>query len=172
MDYKTVLDFWYPSEGFQKFWFSGKRDRRVDQDITHKFESYLNKLENGELESWEVSLEGLLGIVLLSDQIIRNVDRFYERDRKPIFDAISKKAAYDYMELSKKSNHNPSLEHFIFILMPFRHSSELQDREYVFEYLDEFYSKERAAEEKKLDLYNRFVSASKRGIEIIKKMKC
>jgi len=170
-DYNKVLNYWYPSEGFQTFWFSGKKDSRVDKDITYLFEHDLQKLENGELNSWESSLEGLLSVIILSDQITRNTDRFYEKKRNPLFDVISKKASYDYMKLSKDTNYSPSLEHIIFVLMPFRHSVDLNDRQLVFEYLDEFYSKERAGEEKKLELYNKFIIASKRGIDVLKKLK-
>lgn len=45
---EQVLDFWFPNNQFQKFWF----DQSVDETVKERFEPLLHMAESGELNSW------------------------------------------------------------------------------------------------------------------------
>lgn len=134
MDYHTILDYWFPNDKFQKFWFQGKRKKSIDVNIKDKFMDYVILFNNNKLKDWETeSFESRLALIILLDQFTRNIFRD-KRDNKYDEKAynISKYMLehYDYKHIK--------LVHLIFILMPFRHSAKIEDRQFVVDFNEEY----------------------------------
>lgn len=97
---QDVLDFWFgddplsPSEIPQRIrlWFGGDDPPEIrelrDEDMTQRFGPLLRKAAAGELDDWAGSPHRLLALVLLLDQIPRNVyrgtARAFQQDEKAL----------------------------------------------------------------------------------------
>ncbi len=76
----TVLDFWFgdQSEGFpiedkNYLWWSANPE--VDEEIRQKFGELINLAGNGKLSSWHETVKGNLALIIVLDQLTRNVYR-------------------------------------------------------------------------------------------------
>jgi tRNA(Ile)-lysidine synthetase-like protein len=110
---KDIIEFWFPNQDYQKFWFDGS----VDQLIIKKYNNILIQAENNMFKNWEEDKMGILALVILFDQFTRNIYRNSEERKKN--DVIA-------VELSLKIiNNNLDLEYplyqRIFFLLPLRH---------------------------------------------------
>lgn len=78
--YKTVLDFWFGSPGSKdylkekSFWYGSPADDRHLRDV---FSNDYEAAKNGQHDDWmqEGSGEGALALIILLDQIPRNIFR-------------------------------------------------------------------------------------------------
>ena len=71
MQPKDILDFWFGVD--PKFWFA--KDEGFDADIKARFSDALADARLGKLVAWEKSLKGMLALVILLDQMSRNLYR-------------------------------------------------------------------------------------------------
>jgi uncharacterized protein (DUF924 family) len=98
-----------------------KKDEAFDREIRERFERTLERAARGELAAWESSARGRLALVLLFDQMSRNIFRGTARSfaqdgraretAKQAFDAGDDRALAS-VEVS-------------FVLMPFMHGEDL-----------------------------------------------
>jgi uncharacterized protein (DUF924 family) len=72
MQPKEVLDFWF-SERVQKLCF--ERDDAFDAEIRAKFGDAVAKAQAGGFEDWRATPEGALALLILIDQMSRNIHR-------------------------------------------------------------------------------------------------
>lgn len=126
---EEILQFWFQdatddmiinkNEEPFKNWFSGGRE--FDEEIRSKFEQDYLKAKSGELDSWSESKEGALALILLFDQIPRNIYRntpqAYETDDDALLISVSlitngKDKNYSYLER-------------LFIYMPLMHCEDI-----------------------------------------------
>lgn len=154
MDYNTILDYWFPDDKFQKFWFQGKKKKIIDDDIKDRFMDYVVLFDNNKLKEWKTkSFESQLALIILLDQFTRNIFRDQERDIK--YDQTAYNMSkyvlkhYDYKDIK--------LVHLIFILMPFRHSIKLEDRQFVVDFNEQYEKNYKITDEV---LWNKFKKAS------------
>ena len=155
-----VLEYWYPTRGFQKFWFSGKYHDDVDNKITDKFTHLLNMYNNNALEKWtNTSYDSILALILLLDQITRNIFRNVKRDEK--YDKHALELSKKYIQKMENDNYIPLIEHLVFVLMPFRHTKNQIDTEYVIIILEKY--KENYKDDK---LYNKFYRTSEKMLKV------
>jgi uncharacterized protein (DUF924 family) len=67
-----VLDFWF-SERVQRLCF--ERDTAFDSEIREKFGAAVAAAQDGGFEEWRATPEGALALVILIDQMSRNIFR-------------------------------------------------------------------------------------------------
>jgi uncharacterized protein (DUF924 family) len=72
MDPKTVLDFWF-SERVQRLCF--EKDEAFDAEIRDRFGAAVAQAQAGGFEDWRATPEGALALVILLDQMPRNIHR-------------------------------------------------------------------------------------------------
>jgi tRNA(Ile)-lysidine synthetase-like protein len=126
-DYNILLEFWFPSEEYQDFWF----DKSLDTEIIDKFSDLLLLAEQNKLEHWKETSDGNLALCILYDQITRNIYRnsnFRRNDEKAF--NIAK-------ELIVKDTTYPFYKR-IFILLPYRHQHTTQLLDFVIDKLSSY----------------------------------
>ena len=120
-----------------------KKDDAFDREIRERFQDTLERGVRGELGSWESSPRGRLALVLLYDQLSRNMFRGTARSfaQDPLARELAKKAfdAGDDRALTPVE--------ISFLLMPFMHAEDLALQQRA---LDGFTKLRDAAEGEKL----------------------
>lgn len=150
-----VLEFWFPNNDFNKFWF----DKTKDKLITNQFYNRLKVLENTYINCQEKSDEELLEIIIILDQFSRNIYRDNKEQIK--LNDIKSLHLANYFFDNRKWNNLP-LNHLIFYLMPFRHTNNIQYYQKIFEILNLYQKKN-----DNIDLYNRFYKATKSRFNLL-----
>jgi uncharacterized protein (DUF924 family) len=127
----SIVKFWFGSSTSDiqvvneksALWWS--KDDHVDQEIKERFESLLILVERGELESWEASPEGLLALILLTDQFSRNIYRGISQSFR--YDPIARKLCSLGFEQGVPARLR--LIERVFFYLPLEHSESKQDQE-------------------------------------------
>ena len=158
-EYNKILNYWFPNNEFNKFWFSG--DKETDNFIKDNFYDYMKNIICTKNYSFKSSDELLAKIIVL-DQFTRNIYRNTEMAYH--YDMIALKLAKIYFKLKYDENH--SFNKVIFALMPFRHSEKLEDQQYVLDYL------KNNNIDKSTHLFKKFERASLSSYQTIKKHNC
>ena len=120
---QDVLDFWF-EEISEESWF--KKDDAFDNLLRERFGKTVEMAVAGKLDDWAESAEGLLALVILLDQMTRNI----YRDTPEAFSGDDKALA-----LSLKGQERGYLESFEimhhrhFLLMPMMHSEDIAIQE-------------------------------------------
>lgn len=77
---EEILRFWFgeiedgfPVDDMNWLWWAGGEG--IDRNIKERFEDWVIKAGNGELEAWSESAEGRLAHIILLDQFTRNIYR-------------------------------------------------------------------------------------------------
>ena len=117
MDAKTVVDFWTLS-GPER-WFT--KDAAFDGELAVRFSGALRQARLGAFDHWAESPEGALGLVILLDQVSRNIHR-----GNPLAFAADAKALALAKTLVGRGYHQvlvPPLA--LWLIMPFEHAEDL-----------------------------------------------
>jgi len=114
MDPHVVLNYWFPNNRYQSFWFDGS----VDGVIKEKYSETLVLAEQGNLDDWLDTNDGKLALIILFDQFTRNLYRHTELRKKN-----DSKALELSMSLLDKLHEFP-IHQAIFVLMPLRHQNQ------------------------------------------------
>jgi uncharacterized protein (DUF924 family) len=119
---RNILDFWF-SEPAREHWFKPSDD--FDAACRARFAAAAEAAMAGALDGWAETAEGALALVILLDQIPRNIHRgapaAFAADAKAL--AIAKAAiarGFDAQIPSDRRN---------FFYLPFQHSERLEDQE-------------------------------------------
>lgn len=118
---REILDYWFALADDVAF----GADPAFDRLLEDRFGATVEAARRGALDSWEATPEGALALVLLLDQMSRNIHRgtpsMYEHDAKAL--AIAKRAIArgDDRALPKAERR--------WLYMPFMHSEDLADQE-------------------------------------------
>jgi len=154
MIYYKVLEFWFPNDEFNKFWFN--KDEKIDNFIFNNFKNYLDNITQENTITYENSDELLAKIITL-DQFTRNI--FRNSKKAYLNDSKALNLAKEFFKCN--FNKNMNFNKIVFALMPFRHSENIKDQEFVIEYLNK--------NKKDTELFNKFFKASIRSYNTIKK---
>ena len=125
---RALLDAWFgpPSdpdrERHREIWFKGTAE--FDNALRHTFLADLEAGAAGELREWEALPEGALALVLLLDQIPRNI--FRDNPRAYAADAAACSVADRALEKGFDKLVPPVWR--LFFYMPFHHSEDLADQ--------------------------------------------
>jgi uncharacterized protein (DUF924 family) len=124
----AVLDFWFgppddaAREQHREIWFRATEE--FDAALRREFLGDYEAAAAGALESWEASPEGALALVLLLDQLPRNI--FRKDPRAYATDAAARAVADRAIEHGFDRAVPPAWR--VFFYMPFHHSEDLADQ--------------------------------------------
>lgn len=120
----AVLDYWF-APGMEKRWFAADAD--LDRELAERFGADLPQAAGGELDHWVDSADGALALVILLDQVPRNV--FRGRPQAFSFDSHALAIA----EAALLHGHDRAMAPLRrrFLYMPFEHSEVLSDQRYA-----------------------------------------
>ncbi|MGA7263719.1 MAG: DUF924 family protein [Stellaceae bacterium] len=125
---KSLLDFWFGPPGdhdreqHRPIWF--KSTGEFDTALRREFLADYESAAAGKLQSWEASPEGALALLLLLDQIPRNI--FRGTARAYATDAAARAGADRALERGFDQLVPPSWR--LFFYMPFHHSENIADQ--------------------------------------------
>jgi uncharacterized protein (DUF924 family) len=117
-----VLAFWRAA-GPDK-WF--KKDAAFDAEITTRFHEVWRAAVDGELAAWEETAEGALALVIVLDQLPRNMFRGLARTYQA--DALARAAAE--RALARGFDQQVAKRDRRFFYLPLQHSEDLADQEH------------------------------------------
>lgn len=117
-----VLDFWF-SEAVKPKWFAS--DDAFDAELRRRFEIAHGRARRGELAAWEASAEGLLALIVLLDQIPRNI----YRGTPAAFAADDQALALAEAAIARGLDTSLGPYQRAFLYLPFMHSERLADQE-------------------------------------------
>jgi uncharacterized protein (DUF924 family) len=125
----------------RQFWFGDSADDRdtsrqqaslwwskndaLDRQVRQRFEATLTAAADGQLEAWAATPEGLLALILLTDQFSRNMYR--GQARAFAFDALARR----WCRLGLEQQFDQALRPIerVFVYLPLEHSEQLADQE-------------------------------------------
>jgi uncharacterized protein (DUF924 family) len=119
-----VVEFWF-SDRAKPLWF--ERDGGFDEEIRERFGAAVHAAQMGGMEEWRATPEGTLALILLLDQMARNI---YRGEAKAFLghrralalsrDAIAK--GYDrYFDFQRRR----------FIYLPFEHDETMEEQDFA-----------------------------------------
>ncbi len=126
MNYSEILNYWFPNEDYNEFWF----DTSPDEYIKKNYLNLLNQLEdenNDLFKIWNETKDGKIALIIILDQftrnIYRNTDLIYKNDK------LAFKIAKDIFD----NNYDITfpLNYRIFSLMPYRHNKNSESLDFV-----------------------------------------
>jgi uncharacterized protein (DUF924 family) len=126
---KALLDFWFGPPGHpdreqhRKIWF--KSTEEFDAALRRAFLADYEASANGSLAAWEETAEGALALLLLLDQVPRNI--FRGTPRAYATDALARQVAD--RALKRGFDRQVPTGWRLFFYMPFHHSEDLADQE-------------------------------------------
>jgi len=117
-----VVSFWFAAET-KPYWF--KPTEAFDAALSERFGAAYAQARSGELDGWADAAEGSLALIILLDQIPRNIFRgkpeAYSSDEKAISVANAAIAKGQDKQLDPQQRQ--------FFYLPFMHSERLEDQE-------------------------------------------
>jgi uncharacterized protein (DUF924 family) len=116
-----VLAFW--RDAGPERWFV--KDEAFDRVCRDRFMAAYEAAARGDLNEWELSPDGALAVVLLLDQIPRNMFRGTREVYKA--DPVALMAADRAIEKGYDRQVDPALRRFFYL--PFMHSEELREQQ-------------------------------------------
>jgi uncharacterized protein (DUF924 family) len=120
-DWDRLLDFWFAPAAKAK-WFDS--DAEFDALLRERFQPLHMAAALGELAPWELHPDGALAVVILLDQIPRNIFRGTAR----AFATDGAALAAAERAIAKDFDRAQSFERRKFLYLPFEHSENLADQ--------------------------------------------
>lgn len=121
-DHWSVLDWWF-DEATKPNWF--KRSDAFDQAVAERLGGLYERARAGALDGWAVTPHGLLALVILLDQVPRNMHRgsaaTYATDLKAL--ALARLGIDQGMDAGFDEDQK------LFLYLPLEHSETLADQE-------------------------------------------
>jgi uncharacterized protein (DUF924 family) len=120
---QEVLEFWFSDEVRSHWWV---KDPAFDEQVRSRLGALHGAAARGELDGWAATADGALALVLLLDQVPRNIHRgspdSFSCDAKARAVTKAALAAGHDGELADDSRR-------LFLYLPLEHSEELADQE-------------------------------------------
>ena len=127
-NFESILEYWFGNKNKadygkpKKIWFS--KDSKVDEEIKQQFSIDYELAKQGVLETWKNEPRSCLALILLLDQVPRNIFR----DQPQMYATDEK--ALTLAKFAVKNNFDQQLlpvERW-FIYLPFEHSENLDNQ--------------------------------------------
>lgn len=128
---ETIHRFWFgtasddavvASEQSRLWW---QKHPDTDRQIRQRFESWLHRAANGELDAWAATPGGRLALILLTDQFPRNMYR--NAPESFAYDAFARRWCREGLEEGVDRALRP-IER-VFFYLPLEHAESLEDQE-------------------------------------------
>lgn len=121
VDPRMVVDFWF-SERARSLWF--EKDREFDAEIAARFDAAVHAAQMGGMEEWLATPDGTLAVLILLDQMARNIHRGEAKaflgDRRAV--AIARDA------IGRGDDRRFPFPKRRFFYLPFEHSEAMADQ--------------------------------------------
>lgn len=127
MNPRAVVEFWF-SERARPLWF--EKDRDFDAEIRARFGAAVHAAQTGGMEEWRETPEGALALLILLDQMGRNI---YRGEAKAFLgDPRAMAVAID--AIAKGYDRRFGFDRRRFFYLPFEHSESLADQDLSIRY--------------------------------------
>lgn len=128
---KTIRAFWFGAQTdelavikeYSHLWWS-KKDA-VDREIRQRFEPVMRLAKEGALNHWTGDAQGLLALILLTDQFPRNAYR--DTPQAFAFDSLARAWCRQGLQSGAHLDLRPTER--VFFYLPLEHSESLSDQE-------------------------------------------
>jgi uncharacterized protein (DUF924 family) len=166
MSVEAVLSFWFGSLGpdavpeprFVERWFGG--GPAFDEECREAFGSHVAAALRGERDAWAATPPGRLALVLLLDQLTRNIHRGTARSFAGDERALAQSA--EAVRLGEDRSLRPIERYFLY--MPFEHAEDLAMQRRAVELFEGLL---RAAPARALGLFEQGVEYARRHAAVI-----
>lgn len=118
---QNIIDFWFDSENAQR-WF--KPTPEFDEECRNRFGDLITPAGLGELDHWQQDPQGTLAIILLLDQLTRNI----YRGQPQAFAHDPKARAVAMTALAKSYDTQLPQTRRFFLYLPLEHSEDRSDQ--------------------------------------------
>lgn len=120
-----VLDFWFPADSARanKLWWG--KDAGLDAEIRERFAATLAAASAGELDGWVATARGRLALIVVLDQLSRNI----HRDHADAYAADAQAREHSLAAIAAGQDLEIAPERRLFVYLPLEHSEELADQE-------------------------------------------
>ncbi|HZH28206.1 MAG TPA: DUF924 family protein [Azospirillaceae bacterium] len=122
-DPQSVLDFWF-SDAAKPMWFA--KSDAFDAEVRRRFQSLHEAAAAGELDAWKETAEGCLALVILLDQVPRNI--FRGSPRAYATDEAARDLTWHVLDRGFDWEF-PDIDRRLFFYLPLEHSEDLDDQE-------------------------------------------
>jgi uncharacterized protein (DUF924 family) len=119
---ETVLAFWFGEAGPDR-WFAP--DHAFDGLCRERLGALHEAAAAGDLDQWRATPEGALALVILLDQVPRNVHR--GTPRAFATDSLARTVASE--AIARGFDEDMALDRRMFLYLPFEHGESLEDQE-------------------------------------------
>jgi uncharacterized protein (DUF924 family) len=165
---KTIRAFWFGTQTDELAivkecshrWWSKKN--AVDREIRQRFEPVMLQAKEGALNQWADAPQGLLALILLTDQFPRNAYR--DTPQAFAFDPLARSWCREGLQ-SGAHVHLRAIER-VFFYLPLEHSESLPDQEQAVALYEELLA---SLEERERPEFEGFLWFAKRHHEIIER---
>ncbi len=125
VDPEAVLTTWFPSDPAraQKLWWG--KDEATDADLRERFASTLAAARRGELDEWAATARGRLALIVVHDQLSRNI----HRGSPDAFTGDPLARALTHAGLQRGDDRQLAPIERVFMLLPLEHSEDLAEQE-------------------------------------------
>lgn len=121
-DPRAILDFWF-SPRAEPLWF--EKDRAFDEEIRQRFGTAVHEAQMGGFEAWAESPTGSLALLILLDQMSRNI---YRGEAKAFLgDARARAVAEKAM--ARGFDRSFSFRQRRFFYLPFEHAEDMSNQD-------------------------------------------
>lgn len=123
---QDVLEYWFGEIGDDgnvvedRSWLWWEKNQEVDAEIKRKFEAAVQAAAAGELTKWQTTAEGQLALIILLDQMTRNM----YRDTSQMFAYDSQALALAKEGIAQGMDQKLPLIQRVFFYMPLEHAEE------------------------------------------------
>lgn len=127
-EWREIYDFWFGAPGTEghgnvrEFWFASTPD--IDRELKERFQDTYHRAATGGLDYWKSDVRGWVALIVLLDQVPRNIFRGNENSFAA--DAVA-------LSLAKELVASPLHDEMItveklFAYLPFEHSENIDDQ--------------------------------------------
>ncbi len=122
-DPRAVIEFWYAPRA-RALWF--EKDKAFDEEIRARFGAAVHAAQMGELDSWAVTQMGTLALLILLDQMSRNI----HRGQAKAFLGDARALSIANAAISRDLDKGLPFDQRRFFYLPFEHAEDManQDR--------------------------------------------
>ena len=127
-DWRDIYDFWFGAPGsdghgeVREFWFASTPD--IDREIEERFLDQYRRAAAGDFEDWKSDARGWVALIVLLDQVPRNV--FRGNGQSFAADPVALASARE-LEASPLHRELITVEK-LFAYLPFEHSEQIDDQ--------------------------------------------
>jgi uncharacterized protein (DUF924 family) len=142
----NILNYWFPNEEFNKFWFDNNQD--IDNYINKEYYNLLIKLYDYVIKLTDDKFNNLTSkqiivYIIILDQFSRNIARVNNNiDKYKINNMTNLAITLSYLWINKKLYLKEHINKNVFALMPLRHSYNLYNYKTIIHILSQINDKD------------------------------